>query len=305
MARHRPILLAGPTASGKSALALGLADALDGMIINADALQVYDCWQVLTARPDAADLAKAPHRLYGHLRHDAPYSVGAWLRDIAPLLDTPAQTPIIVGGTGLYLTALTEGLADIPAVPAEVRARGNALRATSGAAAFVEILQKQDPQTLARLDPMNPVRLQRAWEVLTTTGQGLAQWQDQASPPLLPLTHCDSYVINVETSTLNARISQRFDRMLADGALNEARAALQRGWNPALASSRAIGAAELVGVAEGSREFAEAIAAAKLASRQYAKRQRSWFRNRMAHWTQLSVTSEPERAAALARIIAE
>lgn len=284
-------------------MALKLAAELNGTIINADALQVYDCWQVLSARPDAADLAAAPHALYGHVAYDTPYSVGAWLRDIAPLLDNPAQTPIIIGGTGLYFSALTEGLADIPQVPDEVRRHGNALRESGGAAGFVEILQKSDPASLARLDANNPMRLQRAWEVLKTTGKGLAAWQDDASPPLLPLDNCNSYVINVETAVLDARISHRFDQMLDRGALEEARAAIARGWDPSLPSSRAIGAGELVDVLNGVRDLPDAVAAAKRASRQYAKRQRSWFRNRMAHWTQLAYTSDAERQTALEVIL--
>ncbi len=305
MPEKKPILLAGATASGKSALALELADRLDGVIINADALQVYDCWQLLSARPDAADLAAAPHALYGHVAHDAPYSVGAWLRDVAPFLQEPAQRPIIVGGTGLYFSALTDGLADIPPVPDDVRRRGNDLRETLGAAGFVEILQKSDPGSLARLDANNPMRLQRAWEVLAATGKGLAAWQADASPPLLPITACNTYVINVETSVLDARISRRFDQMLAQGAMEEVRAAVVRGWNPALPSSRAIGAAELVEVLEGKRDLPAAVSAAKLASRQYAKRQRSWFRNRLGHWPQLAYTTGAERKAALEMIAAQ
>lgn len=305
MPENRPILLAGATASGKSALALELAAKFDGIIINADALQVYDCWQVLSARPDAADLSTAPHALYGHVAHDTPYSVGAWLRDVAPLLQDPAQRPIIVGGTGLYFSALTEGLADIPPVPEAVRRRGDVLRQSGGAAGFVEILQKSDPASLARLDANNPMRLQRAWEVLAASGKGLAAWQDEKSPPLLPLTHCNAYVINVETPVLDARISQRFDQMLAQGAMEEVRAAVARGWNPERPSSRAIGAAELVDVLNERRDLPEAVAAAKLASRQYAKRQRSWFRNRLGHWTQLAYTTEAERKAALEMIVAQ
>ena len=163
----RPVLIAGPTASGKSALALAIAEARGGVIVNADALQVFANWRVLTARPPAADLARAPHALYGHVPGDADYSVGHWLRDLRPLL---ARRPIIVGGTGLYFTALTEGLADIPPVPPGIRTEANALP-------LADMLAALDPPTRDRIDGNNRARVQRAFEVLRSTGRGLAAWQ--------------------------------------------------------------------------------------------------------------------------------
>jgi tRNA delta(2)-isopentenylpyrophosphate transferase len=176
----RPVLLAGPTASGKSALALAVAEAQGRAVVNADALQVYANWRVLSARPDAQDCARAPHLLYGHVGADQPYSAGHWLREVAALIaERPA--PVIVGGTGLYFTALTAGLAQIPDIPAHVRAEGNDRMRVEGRAA---LLAELDAATAARIDPLNPARVQRAWEVLRATGRGLARWQDETPPPL-------------------------------------------------------------------------------------------------------------------------
>lgn len=280
ISREAPVLIAGPTASGKSALALELA-ARDGrIVVNADALQVYANWRILTARPTAEDEAAAEHALYGHIGRDAPYSVGHWLRDLRPLLSHPV---VIVGGTGLYFSALTEGLADIPPTPAPIRAEADRRRAAEGHAA---LLAELDPATAARIDRLNPARIQRAWEVLQATGRGLADWQDNTAPPLLPLSAVEPLLLFPETAWLNARIDRRFDAMIAQGALEEARAELPH-WQPALPSSRAIGAPELIAHLHGEMTLPEAIAAAKTASHQYAKRQRTWFRSRMGDWRRI------------------
>jgi tRNA dimethylallyltransferase len=275
----RPVLLAGPTASGKSALALALAEQQGGIIVNADALQVFDGWRILTARPTQQDESRAPHALYGHLPLDATYSVGQWLADLEPLLSGP-QRPIITGGTGLYFTALTQGLAVIPPTPPAIRATGDSLTL----AALLGVL---DHRTRARIDTANRARVQRAWEVLTSTGRPLADWQDDTPKPRLPLSACTPVVLRPSPDWLNARIATRFDAMLAEGALQEARAILPL-WNPAHLSSRAIGAAELVAHLRGQMSLDDARAAAIIATRQYAKRQRTWFRNRMAGWSDLT-----------------
>ncbi len=252
------------------------------MIINADALQVWDCWRILTARPSAEEEARAPHRLYGHLPRGADYSVGHWLREVAGLLEGPDR-PIIVGGTGLYLTALTEGLAEIPPVPADIRAEADALLAAKGAEALLADL---DAETASRIDRLNPVRIQRAWEVQRATGRGLAAWQDETGAPLLPLDQASAIVLDRDRDWLADRIDRRFEAMVRDGALDEARAALPH-WAPTAPWARAIGAPELVAHLRGERTLAEAVTAAQAASRQYAKRQRSWFRGRMRDWTWL------------------
>ena len=274
-----PVLIAGPTASGKSGLALELAERQGGVIVNADALQVYACWRVLTARPSAADEALVPHRLYGHVGRDQDYSVGHWLREVAQVLASDAR-PIIVGGTGLYFTALTAGLAAIPAIPAMVRAEGDARRRAGDVAGMLAGL---DPATRAAIDPQNPARVQRAWEVLVATGRGLADWQAATGPALLPLARAQALVLAPDPAWLGARIDARFDAMMAAGALDEVRAQLPH-WNPAQPSARAIGARELVAYLRGEIGRDQAVALARIASRQYAKRQRTWFRSRMAGW---------------------
>ncbi len=275
-----PVLIAGPTASGKSALALQIAQNSGGVIINADALQAFDGWRVLTARPDDVDLARAPHLLYGHVPFDADYSVGHWLRQVGDILANPPARPIIVGGTGLYFRALTEGLADIPRTPPDIRAQADALLADGGLSA---LLCDLDDTTRARIDLQNPMRVQRAWEVLHATGRSLADWQDATPPPLLPLETVAPIVINADRDWLNARINRRFDMMLENGALDEARA-MEPLWNPAHLSSKAIGAPELIAYIRGELSLEEARGAACTASHQYAKRQRTWFRARMKGW---------------------
>jgi tRNA dimethylallyltransferase len=275
-----PVLIAGPTASGKSALALQIAQNSGGVIINADALQVFDGWRVLTARPDDADLALAPHLLYGHVPFDADYSVGHWLRQVGDILANPPARPIIVGGTGLYFRALTEGLADIPRTPPDIRAQAEALLADGGLPA---LLDDMDAPTRARIDVQNPMRVQRAWEVLHATGRSLADWQDATPPPLLPLDMVTPIVINADRDWLNARINLRFGLMLENGAVDEARAMEPR-WNPAHLSSKAIGAPEMIAYIRGNMSLEEAREAACTASHQYAKRQRTWFRARMKGW---------------------
>ena len=278
-----PVLIAGPTASGKSALALKIAETRDGPIINADALQVFGGWRVLTARPDAQDEAAHPHQLYGHIPVDAAYSVGAWLRDVAPYLSGPA--PIIVGGTGLYFRALTEGLVEIPETAAEVRARGDALIEDGR---LQDMISALDDRTASQIDLNNPARVQRAWEVFETTGRGLADWQADTPPPLLPLERCYPIVMNADKDWLNTRIERRFDLMLEQGAVEEARA-LADNFSPTWPSSKAIGAVELIEYVRGERSLASAREASIIATRQYAKRQRTWFRARMKAWSTISL----------------
>lgn len=278
----RPVLIFGPTASGKSALALDFAERQGRTVVNADALQVYAEWRVLTARPSPADEARAPHALYGTVRHDQDWSVGHWLRALQPhLAADPA--PVIVGGTGLYLTALTEGLAEIPPTPPEVRAEGEAILRADGVPALLSGL---DAPTRARIDTANPARVARAWEVLRATGRGLADWQDGTGPPALPLASADAYVLDAPKERLTPRIESRFDAMLAAGALEEARAALTW-WDPALPAARAIGAPELVAHLTGGLTLDAAAGAVVVATRRYAKRQRSWSRARMEPWQKI------------------
>ncbi|MFT6425796.1 MAG: tRNA dimethylallyltransferase [Celeribacter sp.] len=284
----QPVLIAGPTASGKSALALEIAQAQGGVIINADALQVFDNWRILTARPSLSDETRAPHALYGHVDGASGYSVGHWLRDAVPYLNGPRR-PIFVGGTGLYFAALTEGLVDIPATPDSIRSDGNARRAQDGNhLGLLAELDAEDPETAAKVDRLNPMRVQRAWEVLRATGRGLVAWQAMTPPPALALSTAYPIVMETDKDWLNARIAQRFQMMLDEGALEEAKANVPT-WDPSLPSSKAIGAPELIAYLQGTLTLEAAQEAATIATRQFAKRQRTWFRARMKSYHKISL----------------
>jgi len=287
----RPILIAGPTASGKSALALALARRFGGAVINADSQQVYRDWRILSARPTPGDEAEAPHFLYGHVALDAEYSAGAWLRDLEGVLEQCRARdfrPIITGGTGLYFKALTEGLAPIPPIPPDIRAAAEAELQRLGLARFAARLAERDPETAAALDRANPARLLRAWEVLETTGTGLAEWRRATSPPLLPLDRTVAFALTPPRPWLQARCDARFDAMLEQGALDEtARVKAQR-LDPALPGMKALGAPELMAHLAGALSLDEAVTRAKTATRRYAKRQLTWARNQMFHWQVLS-----------------
>lgn len=280
LAPDRPVLIAGPTASGKSALSLAIAEAQGGQIINADALQIYSDWRILTARPDPEERERAEHRLYGHVPGDRAYSVGDWLRDVSEHL-TGGLRPIIVGGTGLYFAALTEGLADIPQTPAEIRAEAERRISAEGAQG---LLAELDPATAARIDGNNPMRVQRAWEVQATTGRGLAGWHHETAPPILPLADAHALVLTADRDWLTSRIASRFKDMLAAGLIEEARSN-RATWSPVRPSAKAIGASELMAHLDGTLTLEALEERVVTLTRQYAKRQRSWFRNRMKAWT--------------------
>ncbi|MCC5962828.1 MAG: tRNA (adenosine(37)-N6)-dimethylallyltransferase MiaA [Rhodobacteraceae bacterium] len=278
----RPVLLAGPTASGKSDLALWLAEAQGRVIINADALQVHAMWRVLTARPDDSDIARVPHHLYGMVARGQDWSVGHWLRAVTPLI---ARHPnaVIVGGTGLYFRALTEGLAEIPPIPHAIRAEADALLADQG---LENMRDRLDPATHAKIDLQNPARVQRAWEVLRATGRGLADWQVDTPPPVLPRDQATALVMRPQVGWLNARITARFQAMLGKGALEEVRAMLPV-WDARAPWARAIGAPELVAYLQGNISWDDAVSSAIRATQNYGKRQRTWFRNRLSDWDAL------------------
>lgn len=293
--RPKPFLICGPTASGKSALGMALARRTGGVIVNADALQVYDCWRVLTARPSVEDETEIPHRLYGHVTRRGRYSVGAWLREVDRILAEITDRPLIVlGGTGLYFMALTQGLTDIPETPAAIRVEGDEMRKRANATEFIAYLEEHDPKTLNKTDRMNAMRLQRAWEVHRATGRGLASWQADTPPPLISLEDSHAINLNSNVSWLNNRIARRFDAMLDQGALQECEQALAEGWDPALPSSRALGAPELVAYLRGETSLEDARERATIATRQFAKRQRTWFRNKMKSWQQVELSDKTD-----------
>ncbi|WP_170375002.1 tRNA (adenosine(37)-N6)-dimethylallyltransferase MiaA [Ruegeria atlantica] len=274
----KPVLIAGPTASGKSALALQIAETFGGVIVNADASQVYDCWRVISARPSIEEEARAPHLLYGHIAYDQEYSTGHWLREVTPLL-TGGQRPIIVGGTGLYFSALTEGMADIPATPLEIRAEADQLDLTA-------LIAGVDTRTQERIDTQNRARVQRAWEVQRATGRSLSDWQAETPPPVLNLTDTVSIVFDVDKQWLLDRITRRFDLMLDSGALQEVEA-MRDLYDPTLPAFKAIGVPELLAYLDGHLTLDAAKERATIATRRFAKRQRTWFRARMKNWNQI------------------
>lgn len=270
-----PVLIAGPTASGKSALALRLAESQGGVVINADASQVFDCWRVVTARPSAEEEARAPHALYGHVGYNQRYSAGHWLRDVQAQLAS-GDRAIIVGGTGLYFQTLTRGMADIPATPPEIRAEADLL-------SLDRLRTDLDPVTAQGLDLQNRMRVQRAWEVQKATGRSLAAWQADTPPPTLDVKDCTAIVLHSDKDWLEARIRQRFDKMIAEGALDEV-AAMRDKYDPALPSCKAIGVPELMAYVTGATDLETAREHASVATRQFAKRQRTWFRSKMSSW---------------------
>lgn len=271
----KPVLIAGPTASGKSALALLIAERCGGVIVNADASQVYGCWRIISARPSPADEARAPHLLYGHIAHDQAYSTGHWVREVTPLLND-GQRPVIVGGTGLYFSALTEGMADIPATPPVIRQQADAL-------SLEELVSSVDAKTLDRLDRSNRARVQRAWEVQKATGRPLAEWQANTPPPILNLKDTVPILFDAEKDWLLDRINRRFDLMLDQGAMEEV-AAMRDCYDPTLPAFKAIGVPELMACLDGRMSLGDARERATIATRQFAKRQRNWFRARMKSW---------------------
>lgn len=279
---NKPVLIAGPTASGKSALALDIADRFGGIIVNADASQVYDCWRIISARPSPEEEARAPHRLYGHVAYDQEYSTGHWLREVMPLLNGD-QRPIIVGGTGLYFTALTEGMAEIPATPPETRA-------TADQMTMEALIAGVDAETLGRIDTNNRARVQRAWEVQQATGRSLASWQADTPPPVLALKNTVPIVFDAQKDWLLNRITRRFDMMLEMGALDEV-AAMRDRYDPSLPACKAIGVPELMAYLDGDMTLEQARERATISTRQFAKRQRTWFRARMKNWNHLDFSN--------------
>ncbi|MCF6232222.1 MAG: tRNA (adenosine(37)-N6)-dimethylallyltransferase MiaA [Rhodobacteraceae bacterium] len=282
---NRPILIAGPTASGKSALAMEIARRHGGVIVNADASQVFDCWRVITARPSVSEEMQVAHHLYGHVGWDTPYSAGHWLREVTPLLQSklPGERVIIVGGTGLYFMALTKGLADIPEIPQDVRTLGDAMSAQAMA-------RELDMRTADKIDMQNRARLQRAWEVLKATGRGLAEWQANTPPPVLPFKQAAALVVEADKDWLEARINRRFDDMLDQGALAEVEAMLEH-YDPGLPAFRAIGVPELVAHLRGEMTLDQARAQVRINTRRFAKRQRTWFRSKMSAWHKMVLTA--------------
>jgi len=286
MAR-RAVLIAGPTASGKSALAVEKAKQSNGVVVNADSMQIYDVLSVLTARPQADELAKAEHFLYGHVNPSQRFSTGAWLSAVAELTEASAlsgHTLIFTGGTGLYFDALVNGVASVPAVPQEIVARIETEVGALDRAGRGELLLSRDPDMAARLKEPDRQRVVRALAVLEATGKSLAHWQDEGQAGLLDGWQIERIVLNPDRDELRARIARRFEHMLELGAIEEVKSLLSLDLDPTLPAMKAIGVREISGWLAGKTSREDAVERAVIATRQYAKRQRTWFRSRMSDW---------------------
>jgi tRNA dimethylallyltransferase len=279
--QKRALLIAGPTASGKSALALKLGAEQGGIIINADALQVYRGLRILSARPSPEDEARVPHRLYGHVASEQPYSAATWAaeahREIAAAWSR-GLLPIITGGTGLYFRALEQGLAPVPPIPEDLRTHWRSFTGDHHAE-----LARRDPAMAARLQPADRQRITRALEVIDATGRSLLDWQrDGQQGAALEGAEVERIFLDIPRTDLHTRAGARFDAMIASGALEEARALMHL--DPMLPVMKAIGLPELIAHLKGEITLEDAITRAKAATRQYIKRQSTWWRGQMKHW---------------------
>ncbi|TNB46640.1 tRNA (adenosine(37)-N6)-dimethylallyltransferase MiaA [Martelella lutilitoris] len=287
----RAVLITGPTAGGKSAYALRRARETGGAVINADSMQVYDALRVLTARPSEEDMEGIEHDLYGHVAAGADYSTGAWLREAGALverLEGEGRVPIFVGGTGLYFKALTEGLAEMPDVPSDIRAHWRRALTEEGPEALHRILADRDPVMAARLEPADGQRIVRALEVKEASGRSIADYQAETPPPLICPEAAEKVVILPERPVLHDRINRRFSAMLDEGAVEEVRSLLALDLAPEMPVMRAIGVREIAAMLNGEMDRETVIERASAATRQYAKRQMTWFRNQMGvDWKRL------------------
>ena len=278
------MLIAGPTASGKSALAVDLARRTGGVVINADSMQVYDTLRVLTARPDTDETEGVAHHLYGHVPASQAYSAGRWSRDVSDLLSDPrvrGRAPIFVGGTGLYFKALLGDLSDMPAIPEAVRTRWRARLSEEGPQALHVALAESD-QAAATLKPGDGQRIVRALEVYEASGRSILAFQDSTGKALVDAATARKIVLLPDRSVLRERISVRFERMMSDGAIDEVHALLAQKLAPDLPAMKAIGVREIEALLKGRLNRSEAIERAVIATRQYAKRQSTWFRNQLS-----------------------
>ncbi|BAL75048.1 tRNA (adenosine(37)-N6)-dimethylallyltransferase MiaA [Bradyrhizobium cosmicum] len=280
----KAVLIAGPTASGKSALALELALSAGGAIINADSMQVYRDLRIITARPTPADEALVPHHLYGHVDAAVNFSAGAWVSDAAKALEAAqaeGRLPIFIGGTGLYFKALTAGLSVVPPIPAEVREDVRARLERNGVEALHAELAVRDPRAAERLNLRDRTRIARALEVIEATGRSLLDWHQEGQPPLLPKDSFRAVFLAPERDELYARIDARFDAMLGAGALNEVERLAARHLDPLLPAMKAHGVPALIRHLRGELSLEDAAAIGRADTRHYAKRQFTWFRHQL------------------------
>jgi tRNA dimethylallyltransferase len=295
--RPRIWLIAGPTASGKTALALTLAEAVGGEIVNADSMQIYRDLPVLTASPTADERARAPHHLFGVVDAAEAWSVGRWQRAALTILDEIAardRPAIVVGGTGLYFRALTRGLADMPVVPDAVRDAVTEAFDREGEGPFRDRLAAVDPTAAERIEVGDRQRLVRAMSVAEISGRALSDWQADTTPPLAAEAW-RGVVLDPPRDALYRRCDQRLTAMIEAGALDEVAALAARRLNPALPALKAVGYRELAAHVAGEISLDEALAAAQQATRNYAKRQSTWFRNQTSGWNRLDAAAPQDR----------
>ncbi|SEL55579.1 tRNA dimethylallyltransferase [Xaviernesmea oryzae] len=297
------ILITGPTASGKSALALDLARRHHGVVINADSMQVYDLLRVLTARPSDDEMGGVDHRLYGHVPPQQPYSTGDWLREAMALIDSlkkAGQLPIFVGGTGLYFKALTGGLAEMPTVPEVIRAGLRARLVEEGAPALHAELTRRDPQGAAVLKANDGQRIIRALEILEASGRSIQAWQAEGGPVAIAPDRALKLIVQPERARLTERIDRRFAAMFEAGAVDEVKALLALRLAPAMPAMKAIGVRQIAAMLDGDMTADQVIETSAAATRQYAKRQMTWFRNQLDDsWIRLDPEDKAAREAVL------
>lgn len=290
------VLIAGPTASGKSGLAVRLARELGGVVVNADSMQVYSVLNAITARPGREELDAAPHLLYGHVHPSQPYSTGQWLRDVAGLMTAGAfaqRRPIFTGGTGLYFKALLEGLSEMPEIPDDIRTRWRGRLVAEGAADLHRELERHDAEAARRIRPSDGQRIVRALEVLEASGRSITAWQAERGSPLVDQSSADLIVIEPDRAVLARHIGSRLERMIDAGALDEVRELLALELPETMPAMKAIGVPELRDVIEGRAALAEALERVAEATRQYAKRQSTWFRHQLGQgWRRIGSPDE-------------
>lgn len=291
----RAVLIAGPTASGKSAVALALAERFSGAVVNADSMQVYRDFRILTARPAPEEEGQVPHRLYGHVDAAENYSVGRWTMDAAQVLaevEASGRLPIFIGGTGLYFKSLVQGLSEMPPVPASVRAKVRAEAEGQETPKLHARLAERDLRMASALRPSDRQRVIRALEVFEATGCSLADWQREPGKPIIDPKDTLTVFLEIERKLLFERIDSRFDQMLENGAIEEVRALKARNLDPALPVMKAHGAPALSRYLSGEISREEASSSGKTDTRHYAKRQETWFRHQMKDWPWM----KPEQA---------
>ncbi len=291
------ILIAGPTASGKSALALELAEKLRGVVVNADSMQVYRDLRIITARPTAKEEQRVPHRLYGRVDAAENYSAGRWRTDAMATLEATkryGRVAIVVGGTGLYFNVLTRGIAAVPAIPPEIREDVRARLTADGVTVLHAELKERDPVAAARLMPGDRARISRALEVVLATGRSILDWHQEGNAASLDTARAPKIFLMPDRDELLRRIDARFDAMMAEGALEEVRTLAARNLDPELPAMKAHGVPWLVRHLRGEMGLEEAVEGAQRDTRQYTKRQATWFRNQLPDFTWV----EPQGAIA-------